>query len=128
MAINPYDYADELGIEIVYQELGNDLQGLYAGNRIILTPGMNEAEEKCTLAHELAHAKYDSPYIHKSLSAKAEARADKQAAEWLIDCAQFARLSKYMDPGELALELKVTGWLLKVFIYEHPDLCHASAA
>lgn len=128
MTIDPYEYASELGIEIAYEELGDDILGLYTGKRIVLSPRMNEADEKCTLAHELAHAKYDSPYIHKSLSAKAEARADKQAAEWLIDPAQFARLSKFMDPGELALELKVTGWLLKVFIDEHPDLCHASAA
>lgn len=124
MTINPYDYADSLDIEIVYQELGNDLLGLYTGDKIILTPGMKEAEEKSTLGHELAHAKYDSPYIHKSLSAKAEARADRQAAEWLIDPDEFARLSRFLDPGELALELKVTGWLIKVFMDEHPELCH----
>lgn len=124
MTIDPYDYADKLGIEIVYQELGDEIQGLYDGERIILSPGMSTAQERCTLAHELAHAKYDSPEIHKSFSARAEARADRQAAEWLIDHDYFADRAKYMTPGELALDLKVTGWLLKVFMDEHPELCH----
>lgn len=128
MTIDPYTRADELGIDIVRANLGVGIVGLYTGKRIILQPGQSVRDERCALAHELGHAKFDQPFIHYTQSAKAEKRADRQAAEWLIDQDRFIECSKYMDPGELAIELNVTARLLKAFIDAHPELlCIASA-
>lgn len=121
MLIDPYQEAERMGITIAHVPLSGNILGVWTGRQILITPSLKEREERCVLAHELIHAKYDLPFIHKWLSPKAEARADRLAAEMLIDPMLYTHYCKYLDLGELAIELGVTGKILTAYIKTHPE-------
>lgn len=119
---DPYELAERMGLSIDYAWLGPGIDGLYTGSQILLTPRLGWRDERCTLGHELGHAVFDEPFIHRRLSGRAERRADRFAAELLIDPVLFADYSRYLDAGELAIELGVTGWCLQAWLRVHPEM------
>ncbi|QNV40618.1 ImmA/IrrE family metallo-endopeptidase [Rothia amarae] len=122
MPYDPYEHADQLGLHVIEGNPGKGNRGLWAGNGIIIIrPGLTCIQFRCTLAHEIVHAEYDPPIIPRHLSPKAEAKADRIAAERLIDRKEFSRLAEmYFDnPTQLAFELGVTPKLLETYIKHH---------
>lgn len=83
--------------------------------------GMSIRQYRSTLAHELAHAHYgDTPrlgHYHQ----RQEQRADKWAANLLIDENSFFDAAKWCNGhiGEMAHELEVTQQILLTWIDEH---------
>lgn len=127
MPRNPYDEALKHGLTIESAPLGEGMLGLYTGKSIIIAPDLSPRVERCVIAHELGHHRFDSPLIHARQYAKAERRADRYAAELLLDEGEVRRLAKFLEPGELALELNVTGWVLQAFLEAHPlQLCEVA--
>lgn len=126
MPRNPYDEALKHGLTIKSAPLADGMLGLYTGKSIIIAPDLSPRVERCVIAHELGHHAFDAPFMHAHQYMKAERRADRYAAEMLLDEGEVRRLSRFLDPGELALELGVTGWVLRAFLEAHP-LAVASA-
>lgn len=119
MLYNPWEHADQLGLRVIEGDPGEGNRGLWAGNHtIILKPQLTTLQARCTLAHEIVHAQYDPPLIPHHLSPKAEARADRIAAQRLINSDEYLRLARiYRDnPAQLAYELGVTPKILNAYI------------
>lgn len=122
MPYDPWVHAEQLGLHVIEGNPGEGNRGLWVGNHtIILKPGLTALQARSTLAHEIVHAEYDQPLIPHHLSPKAEARADRIAAERLIDNKDFVRLAEmYPDnPAQLAFELGVTPKMLETYIKHH---------
>lgn len=119
MIYNPWEHADQLGLRVIEGDPGQGNRGLWAGNGlIILQPHQTQLKARCTLSHEIVHAQYDPPLIPHHLSPKAEARADRIAAQRLINADEYLRLARiYRDnPAQLAYELSVTPKILNAYI------------
>lgn len=113
---DPFQHADQLGLHVEWGNPGQGNLGLWTGNKIILLHDLNQREARSVLAHEIVHAQYDPPLIHKYLSPRVETRADRIAAERLIDPTELARLeTAYEDRGQIAYELNVTLDILNAY-------------
>lgn len=103
VAIHP-DLAGELGAD--------DIAGYFPrSRRVLYRMGMSDAETFCAVAHELAHAtQRDTPTTDPYRHAKQELRADKWAADLLIDIESYEAAEHLVGchPGALAKELDVT--------------------
>lgn len=115
---NPETHAIQLGLRVVEGNPGEGLRGLWIGNKtIVIRKGLTRTQFRCTLAHEIVHAEFDPPYIPRDLHKKAEARADRIAAQRLIKHNDFIRLSSmYEDLSVIAHELEVTPKILMAYI------------
>lgn len=111
---DPYAYAHTLGIEIVWQPLV-DVNGLWIPEHrvVVLNTGMDEIKERCTLAHELAHAVLG----HTDSSPLHEWQADRYAATHMIAREDFLYWwSRCEVLADLAFELAVTKKLALAYI------------
>ena len=117
--IDPFQRAEELGIPVYWGDPGEGNLGVWTGSHIILADDLNDREAPSVLAHELSHAINDHPYIHKYLSPRIEARADRDAAAMLIDHKEFLRLANIYpdDLGQVAYELGVTEEIARAYLY-----------
>jgi hypothetical protein len=81
---------------------------------ITLQYGMNEADTLCSLAHEFGHFTHGDQC---GRSPRAEARADRYAADILIDPDAYAlaELTYGPEPQRIAAELGVTTHILAVW-------------
>lgn len=103
---------------VVLTHEGGEKGRYYHPRLISLRAGLGPVNRRCTLAHELAHAIHgDDPAATGWLRARQEARADQQAADWLIDPAAYAEAEALHGPhpGALAAELGVTVHLVQVW-------------
>lgn len=74
---------------------------------ILLRPGLGPRNRLHTLAHEMGHAVHDDPAGHHP---RHEARAERWAANFLVDPREYAELERMYDGhlGAIASEMGVT--------------------
>lgn len=118
MSYDPWHHAEQLQLRVIWGNPGPGLRGRWVGNGIIiLRHGLTQVQARCTLAHEIVHAQYDEPFIPQHLSPKAEARANRIAAQRLISPADFRRATAlYESPAQIAFELDVTPKILETYM------------
>lgn len=123
MVYDPYEHAEELGIEVRVVPLRTANGYWYPDHNVIaLRSGMKARYLRSTLAHEIAHALLG----HVDQTRKNEVMADRCAAENLIGYDQCLDAMKWAnDFHQLALELDVTPRLLRVYLNVH-DLARLS--
>ncbi len=99
--------ATRLGVYVTTAALEEDLLGYYEHrfSRIVMARGLTEAEFRCTLGHELAHAWAG----HECGLGGNERQARRKAAHYLIRAADYATAERQNpDAGYIARELGVT--------------------
>lgn len=114
---DPFQHAEQLGIQIVYGRL-RTANGMWVPDHrsIILQPRMRAIQERSVLAHEIAHADLG----HRDDRPKHEVLADRYAAERLVDVDRLADLIAWTpDAARLSLELGVTTKLMQVYLNVH---------
>lgn len=109
--------AEAWGIRVIEtRKLDPRFNGMFLARHraIILRADLDYWTRRSCLAHELGHAKYGDTH---HANARAEARADRFAANFLIDPAQYAQLEQIHEGhlGGIAHELGVTPHLLQVW-------------
>lgn len=113
--------ADQYGVAVVTRPLPGDLLGCFLPHerRIYLDARLTPAEQRSVLAHELGHVHFGHPGPDPRSPreiAREERRADRFAAELLIDPTEYARLERVSTELEyLADELGVTTDLVQVY-------------
>lgn len=120
LRFDPYCQAEQQGIEVIFDDgrLAPDEDGVWLASRrqIVLRPDLTIVNERCTLAHELGHAHFD----HRLSSRTAELAADLFAAERLIHLHELVdEIRCSPDMGRWALELGVTGHLMRLYVKVH---------
>lgn len=111
---NPYEYAETLGIRVIHQPLER-ANGLWIHDHrlVVLNMGMPEVKDRCTLAHELAHAVLG----HEDSTPLNEWQADRYAATHQIALDEFWYWWPRCDRLEdVAFELGVTPKLVLAFV------------
>lgn len=126
-----HQLAHDMGVELTHHD--HDTPGFYLDTyRVISTRrGLAVWDYKSVLAHELGHAYYrDRRSGHLYFDEKQERRADKFAADLLIDPEQLRELAAWHrhDFRSLAADLEVTPRLLTVYLESHPHLLKGLAA
>ena len=108
---HPWQHAAELGVSIVFMPLPDGILGLWEpGIRTIyLSPDLDQAERRSTLAHELVHAvRGDTPCATSVLELRQEAIVEAAAAELLIPLDTLTTALRWCrDEAELAEDLWV---------------------
>ena len=106
--------ADELGVTLIKHNGGG--KGYYIHEQRVITTrrGLSIAEYRSTLAHELAHAHYQDAHS----TPKIEARADRWAANYLLDehDVRDALLWHNHHRSPAAYDLEVSEHLLDVWL------------
>lgn len=101
-----------LGVRIEERRLPNGLCGLYyePAKLIVLDETMPDFQRRCTLCHELVHARHHDSGCGTSYGAKAERRARRETALRLIDPVEYASAEELHegDAYRIACELDVT--------------------
>ena len=110
----PHASARALGIRIEVRPLPNGVQGLYDGKRILVRPGLDHAEERSTIGHELVHAERgDSGHALRKVQTVLDERdmersVDEVAARQLIPLHSLAgTLAVAPDEDAAAADLVV---------------------
>lgn len=124
IAYKPTEHADMLGLRVEHGRLPADRKGQYVHDDriIVIRRGLSARQERCTLAHEVAHAVAgDVRSAFGPVNARQEARADRLAAWWLIDEREYAAAEMLHGPhrGAIADELDVTLHMLRVWRRAH---------
>ena len=113
------DMADALGLTIEYVDLATrDGEYRHDLGLIRLREGMTLRKERCTLAHEIAHAVFaDVPSQFGPVNAKQERRADEWAALRLIDLDQYRSVEEQWSGnlGAMAFDLGVTMKIIRAY-------------
>lgn len=115
---DPRENAHQLGVAVEHHPLaGEHGRYIHARRLIVLRPGLTARIERCTLAHEVVHAEYRDEDTHDELRwARQEWRADRLAARRLIEPASWdAAWRIHRDPGSVAVELGVVGWVVHAY-------------
>lgn len=117
MTYDPYQHAEQLGIEVVHSKIRTANGRWYPEhNLIVIREGMRAVHDRSTLAHEIAHADLG----HRDDRPKHEVLADRYAAERMIELGELLEVRKWApDSARLANELGVTTRLLRVFLNVH---------
>lgn len=116
--------ATEDGIDVVWHHGGH--KGLWSptSRRISLRDDLDPVQERCTLAHELGHARYGHPGGHDMHH---ETQADEYAANLLVSPAEYALAEQVYGPSppRLAAELSITVHILTtwqcIWMRRHPS-------
>ena len=117
MFYDPYEHAEQLGIEVVHRPI-RTANGMWIPdhNLIVIRSGMKARYDRSILAHELGHATYG----HRDDRPKHEVQADRFAAEHMVDATALKELMTWVpDSSKLALELDVSPRLLRVYLNVH---------
>ncbi|RSX52989.1 hypothetical protein D2E24_1660 [Bifidobacterium samirii] len=101
-----------LGIHVRYRPLAPGLCGCYldTGRLIVIDDALSAPQRRCTLAHELAHARHGDHGCRGVGGGKAERRARRETALQLIDPRAYAS-AEIVYEGDvwwIAAELDVT--------------------
>lgn len=104
--------ASLLDVRVEERRLPNGLCGFYyePARLIVLDESMPDFQRRCTLCHELVHARYHDPGCGTPYGAKAEQRARRETALRLIDPVEYASAEALCegDAYRIACELDVT--------------------
>ncbi|RAV34750.1 ImmA/IrrE family metallo-endopeptidase [Corynebacterium heidelbergense] len=126
-----HDLAYRLGITLGHHHGGPKAWYSASTRRISTRWWLPVWEYKSSLAHELGHAIHgDQRLDHGHFSQMQERRADRFAAELLIDPDQLADLALWHvdDLDCLAADLEVTPHLLAVYLHHNPQPRQEEAA
>lgn len=108
--------ACEIGIRVEERKLKNGLCGFYYEplRTVVIDYTMDEAQQRCTLCHELIHARHNDSRCG-SIRDKSERRARRETALRLISPIQYASIEEIYpdDMFHMASELDVTLQVLK---------------
>ena len=109
--------AGEMGLTIETAGLPNDICGLYYDRHglILLADWLNQRQRRCTLCHELIHAKYHDSGCGTQYGVKCERRCRRETALTLISQADYALAERVYegDAWMMAVELDVTVQVLR---------------
>lgn len=109
---NLYNYAEQAHITIIETPLNTAHTGYYdhATHNILLDSTLNDRQKRCTLAHELIHAKYE----HTGHDLKNERKTRKETALWLINIFDYIQAERIYEGNNIliGLELNVTQQVL----------------
>lgn len=116
-----------LGVRVEERRLPSGLCGFYyePARLIVLDESMPDFQRRCTLCHELVHARYHDTGCGTPYGVKAERRARRQTALRLIDPVEYASAEALCegDAYRIACELDVT---LQV-VNDYQDMLHDMA-
>ena len=116
--------ASLLGVRVEERRLPNGLCGFYyePARLIVLDETMPDFQRRCTLCHELVHARYHDAGCGTPYGAKAERRARRQTALRLIDPVEYASAEMLCDGDayRIACELDITLQVVK----DYQDMLH----
>ncbi len=119
--------ASLLGVRVEERRLPNGLCGFYyePARLIVLDETMPDFQRRCTLCHELVHARYHDAGCGTPYGAKAERRARRQTALRLIDPVEYASAEMLCDGDayRIACELDITLQVVK----DYQDMLHDTA-
>lgn len=104
--------ASKIGVRVEERRLPNGLCGLYydPARLIVLDDSMADFQRRCTLCHELVHARHRDSGCGTTYGAKAERRARRETALTLINPVEYANAEALCegDAYRIACELDVT--------------------
>lgn len=114
---DPEQLAEAWGIRLIETgKLDPRFNGMYLAQHhaIVLRTDLDYWTRRSCLAHELGHARYGDSH---HANARAEARADRFAANLLIDPDRYLQLEQLHEghEGAIAHELGITPQLLQVW-------------
>lgn len=116
-----------LGVRVEERRLPSGLCGFYyePARLIVLDESMPDFQRRCTLCHELVHARYHDTGCGTPYGVKAERRARRQTALRLIDPVEYASAEALCegDAYRIACELDVTLQVVK----DYQDMLHDTA-
>ena len=116
--------ASLLGVRVEERRLPSGLCGFYyePARLIVLDESMPDFQRRCTLCHELVHARYHDSGCGTPYGAKAERRARRETALRLINPVEYASAEAICDGDayRIACELDVT---LQV-VMDYQDMLH----
>lgn len=119
--------ASTLGVRVEERRLPSGLCGFYyePARLIVLDESMPDFQRRCTLCHELVHARYHDAGCGAPYGVKAERRARRQTALRLIDPVEYASAEMLCDGDayRIACELDVTLQVVK----DYQDMLHDMA-
>lgn len=89
-----------MGLSVVSRDLPRDICGLYDDRHrlILLADWLNQRQRRCTLCHELIHARHHDPGCGTRYGIKCERRCRRETALTLISPVDYG----------MAVELSVT--------------------
>ncbi|WP_454893769.1 ImmA/IrrE family metallo-endopeptidase [Alloscardovia omnicolens] len=100
--------AEQGNITILETALNGNHMGYYDATTrtIIVDSTLNPTQYRCTLAHELIHAKYD----HTGHDPKNENKTRKETALWLINIIDYVQAEQIYDADKqhIARDLEIT--------------------
>lgn len=117
--------AERMGVRIRERPLSDPTcAGVYCahGRLIVINEGLSDEQKRCTLAHELAHARHNDPGCGSPYGAKAERRARRETALQLISPIEYAAAEQAYDgdPFLIAQALGVTAQVID----DYRDMLH----
>lgn len=107
-----YMQAVEMGSTVESTRLPNDICGLYDDRHglILLADGLNQRQRRCTLCHELIHARHHDPGCGSQYGIKCERRCRRETALALISPVDYGMAETVYEGNTwmMAVELGVT--------------------
>lgn len=104
--------AGEMGLTVESAELPNDICGLYDDRHglILLADWLNQRQRRCTLCHELIHAKHHDSGCGTQYGLKGERRCRRETALTLISPVDYGMVEQVYEGNTwmMAVELGVT--------------------
>ena len=101
-----------MGLSVVSCSLPRDICGLYDDRHklILLADGLKQRQRRCTLCHELIHAKHHDPGCGSRYGAKCERRCRRETALTLISPVDYGMVEQVYEGNTwmMAMELGVT--------------------
>lgn len=107
-----YMRAGEMGLAVESTDLPHDICGLYDDQHglILLADWLNQRQRRCTLCHELIHARYHDPGCGSQYGIKCERRCRRETALALISPVDYGMAEEVYEGNTwmMAVELGVT--------------------
>ena len=107
-----YMRAGEMGLTVESTDLPRDICGLYDDRHglILLADWLNQRQRRCTLCHELIHAKHHDPGCGSPYGIKCERRCRRETALALISPVDYGIAETVYEGNTwmMAVELGVT--------------------
>lgn len=104
--------AESMGLTIVSYRLPRDTCGLYDDRRklILLADWLNQRQRRCTLCHELIHAKHHDSGCGTQYGLKCERRCRRETALVLISPVNYGMVEQVYEGNTwmMSVELDVT--------------------
>ena len=101
-----------MGLSVMSRDLPRDICGLYDDRHglILLADWLNQRQRRCTLCHELIHARHHDPGCGSRYGLKCERRCRRETALALISPVNYGMVEQVYEGNTwmMAVELGVT--------------------